>query len=191
MKQKLNYNINWSEHFQLSEDSPSGLQRNEDMNGKPFRNTRFGFKHYQKSGKPHAWLVGFKGRTYLVHRIIWVMTYGSIDPELVVDHLDGNPFNNLISNMRLKTQADNTRNRSKRKCSKAEITGVVLMHNGKGNYYYHVRCSEADGIRKSKYFSIDKLGDERAKQLAIEYRITEIERLISEGVIYTDRHLKS
>lgn len=188
MKKKLDYNINWSEHFQLSDDSPSGLQRKKDINGKPFRNTRFGFKHYQVSGKPHAWLVGFLDRTYLVHRIIWVMTYGSIDPELVIDHLDGDPFNNKIENLSLKTQANNNRN-SKRTNSNTGITGITLMNNGSNNYYYHVRCNEVDGIRKSKYFSIDKLGDEIAKQLAIEYRMSEINRIKIDGAMYTDRHI--
>lgn len=188
MKNKLNYNIDWGQYFELNSESPSGIQRNKDINGRPFRKVRFGNKHYQVSGKPHAWLVGFKSRTYLVHRIIWVMIHGSIDPDLIIDHIDGNPFNNSIDNLSLKTQADNTRNKQKRIDNKTKVTGVCLMNTGKGSDYYHVRCTDADGKRKSKYFSINKLGDSKAKELAIEYRQNEIKRLISEGLIYTDRH---
>ena len=55
-----------------------------------------------------------------------MLIYGNIDTEMVIDHLDGNPFNNNIKNLSLKTLAGNARNRHKQKDNKTGITGVCL-----------------------------------------------------------------
>lgn len=50
---------------------------------------------------------------YPAHRLIWIYHYGSIDNDLVIDHIDGNKSNNDINNLRLVTQQQNCFNRSK------------------------------------------------------------------------------
>jgi hypothetical protein len=173
---KLDYNIDWSKYFQLSEESPSGL-----INLRDGRNA--GNKQFNKNGDPKSWKVGFNYKDYCVHRIIWVITYGSIDPNLVIDHVDGNPFNNEINNLSLKSIADNSRNQYKFRNNTTGVTGVTLSKN---NYIAHWQAS--DGKRKLKYFSLLKYGEKEAKILAIAYREQQIQRLISEGANYTDRH---
>lgn len=185
---RLDYNINWSEHFQLSEDSPSGLVRVRNYQGVLIEKINIGNRLYNKNGSPHCWRFEFKGKKYCVHRVIWVLNYGSIDSEKVVDHLDGDPFNNNIQNLELKTQKDNTRNKQKRFNSMTGITGVSYSFNRVGNRCYVAYWSELDGVRRSRSFSVVKFGEETAKILAIKYREQEIQRLISEGADYTERH---
>lgn len=186
MKQKLDYNINWSEHFLLDADSPSGLVKIK-INEEIITKKRVGHRHFRKN-KPKSWQLPFEGHRYVVHRIIWIMTYGSIDPDLVIDHLDGNPFNNSINNLKLKTQKNNTRNTRLNVKNTSGFSGVYLSTNTRGLKYYVARWNELDGKRKSKLFSVKKLGKFTAKALAVEYREKQIQRLIIEGADYTERH---
>ena len=58
----------------------------------------------------------------LVHRMIWKMIYG-VEPE-VIDHIDGNPRNNVLSNLRDTTQLSNGRNMKMRKNNSSGHMGV-------------------------------------------------------------------
>lgn len=188
MRNKLNYNLNWSEHFQIDNDSPSGLVRIRNYrNGKAERSI-VGNKFYKKNGDPNGWSISLNKTSYVVHRVIWVLTYGSIDHTLVIDHLDGDPFNNKIENLSLKIPADNKRNSHKYRSNTTGITGVGRNSNGVGHYYYTAYWRELSGLLKFKHFSIAKLGEENAKELAVAYRKEQIQRLITEGADYTERH---
>lgn len=46
----------------------------------------------------------------LVHRIIYLAKYGMIPEGYVIDHIDGNPSNNRIRNLRAVTQRENMKN---------------------------------------------------------------------------------
>lgn len=61
-------------------------------------------------------------RSYPVHRIIYEMHNGAIEPEMQIDHLDGNPLNNEINNLRAVPVNINQRNR---KLSCVNTSGVV------------------------------------------------------------------
>lgn len=96
-------------HFKLDSESPSGLTR--IRNGKVAGTL-------DKSRKEPRWRVNFKGKLYYNYRIIyWLYNkdFDIHDKSIVIDHIDGNPLNNSIDNLRAVTQQENTWNNTKAK----------------------------------------------------------------------------
>jgi hypothetical protein len=54
--------------------------------------------------------IGFDGKKYLAHRIVWVYFNGPIPDGIVVDHIDRNRSNNRLANLRLLTVEKNIKN---------------------------------------------------------------------------------
>lgn len=109
---------------------------------------------------------------YKIHRVIWSIFNGDIPEGYVIDHVDKNPWNNEISNLRCVTQQINARNRPKTKNNTSGFTGISFHRwsRGKYSYDYWVATWEVDGKTYSKRFSISKLGSDAAKISAFEYR---------------------
>ena len=59
-----------------------------------------------------------------VHRIAWVMSNGPIDKGMVIDHIDGDPWNNRLSNLRLVTSHENAVNKGKQANNTSGHPGV-------------------------------------------------------------------
>ena len=76
-------------------------------------------------------------KRYYAHRIIWEMFNGPIAEGLQIDHIDKDPMNNRIENLRLATQSQNQANRSKQinrpKVAKDLPKGVSHARSG-GKY---------------------------------------------------------
>ena len=71
------------------------------------------------------------GKRYFVHRLIWVMCRGPIPDGMHIDHIDHDPTNNRIENLRLATTAENQRNRRGAQAdSKSGIRGVSPQKGG-------------------------------------------------------------
>ena len=62
-------------------------------------------------------------KVYLLHRIVWLMNYG-FWPMGQIDHIDQNPANNKISNLRDVAGRENQRNLPLRMTSTSGVTGV-------------------------------------------------------------------
>lgn len=69
------------------------------------------------------------GRIYLAHRVAWAMHYGSW-PTGQIDHINGNPSDNRISNLRDVSQTINAQNMPLRRDNSTGVPGVV-KHNGR------------------------------------------------------------
>lgn len=75
------------------------------------------------------------GGRYLSHRLAWLFVYGKW-PDQVIDHIDGNPANNRISNLRNVSTSVNMQNqRSAQKRTKSGLLGAH-QQNSRGKVRY-------------------------------------------------------
>lgn len=84
-----------------------------------------------KTGQPRAIVVMLRPRLYLAHRIIWEMLHGEIPNGFVIDHINGNPWDNRLANLRLATRAENNRNRRMSTNNASGLKGVLQRPNGR------------------------------------------------------------
>lgn len=84
----------------------------------------------------------------------------------MVDHIDRNPMNNCLSNLREATHKLNNNNRTKSETSNAIEFGVTYSAKDDA---YKARIKQ-DGKEISKQFSVKKYGKDEALRLAIETR---------------------
>ena len=64
------------------------------------------------------------GEYWQAHRAIWTMVYGE-QPKMI-DHIDGNPANNRLDNLREVTHLENCRNTRIRTDNKSGVMGVTF-----------------------------------------------------------------
>lgn len=60
---------------------------------------------------------------YRAHRVIWAMVHGE-DPQTEIDHIDGDPGNNRIENLRLADRATQSRNLKMNRTNTSGVMGV-------------------------------------------------------------------
>jgi hypothetical protein len=179
--------------FYYDSSSPSGLRwkvnRFKNKGAKLFSSGDIaGNKRYLANGTPRCWRVKFAGAVLLVHRVVWLLKHRHIDSDLVIDHLDGNAFNNCIENLKPKTHADNSRNR-RNKPTNTGVAGVMERVDAAGMRSFRASWNDEHGKGQCKNFAIKKYGREEAFRMACEIRKQKIEELRKLGFDYTDRHI--
>jgi HNH endonuclease/AP2 domain len=118
------------------------------------------------------------------HKIIMILQGLGINKNECIDHIDGVRSNNKINNLRIIKKEKNSRNAKKARTNTTGFAGVSKNVNG----YYVAHITDLTGKLKRKYFSINKLTEEKALVLAKEWRENEIEKLNLVGAGYTERH---
>lgn len=126
----------------------------------------------------------FRGNKYLIHRVIWILYNGSIDSCLVIDHIDGNPSNNNISNLRLVTTRLNMQNK---KLHKNNSTGVVGVYYKDKDNAFSAEWYDLDGNRYTKQFGCNKYGYDIAFNLAKDLRAKMTRHYNNLGACYNTR----
>jgi hypothetical protein len=112
-------------------------------------NTRYankvaGYKHISKNTDRETWRVdikyGDKVFKLYAHRIVWLLKKKKIDADLEIDHINRNPLDNRIENLRLETKSRNMQNRKKCSRNTSGVKGVYWdkFHN---KYVAQLRCN--------------------------------------------------
>jgi hypothetical protein len=102
-------------------------------------------------------LIRVGSTTFMAHRIAWILTHGEPVP-VEIDHRDGNPDNNRITNIRAATRSDNLANNKVRRDSTTGIKGVypyrgrfvavIRRHKKRHILGYFATVQEASAVRQ-------------------------------------------
>jgi len=125
----------------------------------------------------------------MAHRIVWILNHHSISKELVIDHIDGNPLNNYINNLREVSQQENSRNKKVSTRTVEGKTGFngVTLHREHTDPIYRASWTDDNQKVKTKSFAWKRYGKDVALKLAVEARLEGLSSCSG----YTDRHIDS
>ncbi len=84
-----------------------------------------GYRAYNGDGIPACIRVGINQINYSAHRLIWALVYGEMPLDKEVDHINRDPFDNRLSNLRLVTPLGNILNRGMNKNNSSGLKGVA------------------------------------------------------------------
>ena len=117
---------------------------------------------YIRKDSQNRRVINIYGKNYLAHKIIDYLKNGDWY-DGPIDHVDGNPMNNKMENLRRSNFRDNIRN----------IKSKGIYHHKKGNFF-EAFCTDLNGKRKRKVFSIGgKHGDyQQTKRIAMKCRLS-------------------
>ena len=100
--------IDFTELFVIDPTSESGLK---------WRTSGTGRRPDLRVGSPDTpgyWKLKYKNKFLGVHRVIWEMLNGPIPSGYVIDHINGDPADNRVENLRLASPSQNARNSASR-----------------------------------------------------------------------------
>lgn len=182
MKTPRPFDLKFIENFVYDETSVSGLSLAK--NGK-----HIGYINKDKNGRPVSVSVYFSGIQKAANRVIWEIFNGAIPEGYVIDHLDGNPLNNKISNLSCKPKRANEQNKRMETANTSGVVGVKWICVANKFTYAVAFYSDENCKYIQKNFSVKKLGLLPAFYEACCWRKESIEKLNSSGAMYTQRHI--
>lgn len=86
-------------------------------------NTRFAGKVAGSETRKGYRRINWDGTVFYAHRVVWLLVYGEW-PLGEIDHINGAPDDNRISNLRVVKNWENARNKSKPKRNTSGVVGV-------------------------------------------------------------------
>jgi HNH endonuclease len=133
--------------------------------GKPFGTRKKNTNHVQLAFRLDTTYQGcFLSYMTYAHQVVWYLSYGEW-PDKFIDHVDGNGGNNRLDNLRLASNAQNTRNHGKgKKKTSSQYKGVTL--HGK-KYRAYIRFN-------GKHISLGSYADEKEAALVYDAKAREL-----------------
>src|SRR5690606_14509351 len=86
-----------------------------------------------------------------VHKLVYEAFKGVLPAKLNIDHVDRNPENNIVSNLRAVTRSQNSMNRGSLKGSASSYKGV---HKHPGHWKWRVASHEPQGVVHIGFFEL-------------------------------------
>lgn len=185
----MRYNQDFGKYLVYDETSPSCLRWKEV---KRFSKAKVGDIVGSLDKSNNTWVLN-SSQKLLIHKVIWAMHFpDDCQDGLVIDHIDGDRKNNMISNLRLVTGEINSQNKRMNILNSTGTNGVVYSEGltRHGTYYSKYTASIYHKCKKvSSSFSIQKYGDDVALALAVAWRTEKMREYNMTGLThYTDRH---
>lgn len=82
-----------------------------------------------RASDPPVWVISYKrnGRKfqYVAHRIAWAYVHGDFPADVILDHININPLDNRIANLRIATREGNGANRHRLSSNTSGYKGVT------------------------------------------------------------------
>lgn len=179
------------EYFYYDETSPSCLRWKIDMYAGEYKTSKnvscgdvAGARARCKTKSSGSWNTSLNGKKLKVHRIIYQMFHNDLKDGECIDHIDGNPWNNKIENLRKVDHKTNMRNVKMRDNNTSGVTGVEFYNRPHRSPYFHARWVDADGNTRTKSFAISVHGMEGAFMKAVGERNKALEEVGG----YTNTH---
>jgi len=193
----LDYNVDWSKYFYYDELSRSCLKYKNSNGYKGtagvIANADAGSIVGGNSSKNY-WRVRFNNKTYSVHRIIWVLKFGYLSPDLTLNHIDCDSLNNKISNLEVCSNIENCRRQKKHlniellPTNSSGYNGIHYQTNKDGTVLVVVQWVDSTGKRRKKAFSTKRLGSDSLR-IALLFQKDMIEKANNEGAKYNTNYL--
>jgi ubiquitin len=117
----------------LDYDPDTGEFTWKERRGSKAKGSKAGCKNHQNSCE----VIRVDDVLYLSHRLVWLYVYGYL-PTKQIDHINRNPGDNRLCNLREATQTENNQNTKVRKDSG---TGVKGVHYDKGRNKFQVQLA--------------------------------------------------
>lgn len=187
--------IEWSKYLYYDETSKSCLRwKDSRRSGKNFhiehvlKDSEAGNLVFDTDNNPLYIDINLNGKLYKAGSVVWSLFNDKLPQDKIVDHINGNPHDNKIVNLRAISRAENSRNRKKPITNTSGKVGVHWLTNRSGKFAMVRWCDHPSGVRRSKSFSVKKYGELTAFKMACDYRDKMIMTLNVQGANYTERH---
>ena len=187
-KVKRDYNQDFSKYVKYDETSSTFLVWTTSTTQRILVGTEAGsrtsrHRYKQKGGS----ILSINRTHYSINRVIWSLFNGYISPDLVIDHIDGDPWNNNINNLRAVDTGTNQRNLKMFSTNTSGLIGVGEYSYKNGSRYFMSNYSNGSGKTIMKTFSVFCYGED-ALSMAVKWREDRLKELAMSGIIYSDRH---
>lgn len=190
MSHKYDYYI--GDYFYYDETSPSCLRWRKRYN----LGSNINVGDIAGSLDNGYWKVHALGKSLKGHKIIWALHNAFENQDgLYIDHINRDPSDNRISNLRLVDRFVNARNKGLSKANKTGTTGVSYQefYNERNTLimrYVAAVTEPRTGEHLTKSFSAVKYGADAAFGMACKWRQAKIEEFNISGAGYTEDHGK-